>query len=366
MRPYDPSEDLVVPTPERVTFQYPIAGPGSRFLAQLIDQVILTVGLLGATVLTLLLGAAINDRDLTILLLVLVSFVIVFGYFLITEAMFAGQTPGKRALRLRVVGDRGQPITFSQAMIRNLVRVVDFLPVYYGVGLVTLFINGRGKRLGDLAAGTLVVREQGAVRLGDLAYAVPPPEAPPPPSTSIWSQPAAAAAATGPVVMAKVPEPAPELEPGLKRFVVAYASRRGSLDAQRRTSLARSIEPALRKVLPAVVEASGPLAALDQLATAAAGPGGEAIQVRQRHPNATSSLTFGTISLVGFGCFPVGILFGILAILWGNRALKDVAQDPERWDAGNASTGRLLGVIGLGLACLVTVGIIGWLTGSRS
>lgn len=362
MRPYDPGEELVVPTPERVTFQYPVAGPGSRFLAQLIDQVILTVLLTGAFLIILLLGAAINDRELTILLLVLVSFLIIFCYFLITEAMFAGQTPGKRALRLRVVGDQGQPITFSQALIRNLVRIVDFLPVYYGVGLVTLFINGRGKRLGDLAAGTLVVREQGAVNLRDLAYEVPQAAAPPPPSSSIWSQPAAVTAEA----LASVPSAAaPQLDPNLKRFVVAYASRRASLDAQRRIALARSVEGALRKVLPAVVETRGALAALDQLATAEAGPGGEAIQVRQRHPNASTSLTFGIISAVTFGCSPVGILFGILALLWGNRALKDAAQEPERWDAGSAGTGRVLGTIGLALSVVVTLGVVVFMTRSR-
>jgi uncharacterized RDD family membrane protein YckC len=361
VRPYDPNEDLVVPTPERVTFKYPVAGPGSRFLAQLIDQLILTVALVLITIFILLLGAALNDRDLTILLIVVVSFVFVFGYFLVTEAMFGGQTPGKRVLRLRVVGDQGQPITFSQAMIRNLVRLVDFLPVYYGVGLVALFINGRGKRLGDLAAGTLVVREQGVVNLRDLAYAAPLAPAPPPPVTSIWSQPSAPSDAPPPAV----PTLGPQLDPRLKQFVVAYASRRASLDAQRRMALAQSVEPALRRVLPAVVEAQGPLAALDQLATAEAGPGGEAIQVRQRHPNATSALTFGIISATTFGCSPVGILFGILAILWGNRALRDVSREPQRWDAGSASAGRVLGVIGLALSVVVTIGILAWIGGNR-
>lgn len=363
MRPYDPNEDLVVPTPERVTFQYPVAGPGSRFLAQLIDQVILTVILIAVDLVILWLGAALNDRDLTILLLVVVSSLFIFAYFLITEARFGGQTPGKRVLRLRVVGDQGQPITFSQALIRNLVRLVDFLPVYYGVGLVTLFINGRGKRLGDLAAGTLVVREQGEVNLRDLAYAVPPAAAPPPPITSIWSQPTTSPDVPG--AAPRAPEPVLQLEPKLKQFVVAYASRRASLDAQRRTTLARSVEPALRRILPAVVEAQGPLEALDQLATAEAGPGGEAIQVRQRHPNSSSSLTFGIISVTTFGCSPVGILFGILAILWGNKALKDVGREPQRWDAGSAGAGRVLGVIGLALSLVVTLGVLAWIAGNR-
>lgn len=357
MQPYDPNADLVVPTPERVTFQYPVAGPGSRFLAQLIDFLILAVILIGVSLLILVLGAVINDRQLTIVLLILVDFVISFFYFLITEAMFAGQTPGKRALKLRVVGAQGQPVTFSQVVIRNLVRPVDFLPAYYGVGLLTLFINGRGKRLGDLAAGTVVVREQGSVHLRDLAYAVPPASAPAPPITSIWSTPATPTSVGAPPPAA-APEPTRQLDPQLKRFVVAYASRRASLDAQRRAALAQSIEPALRKLLPAVVEAQGPLAALERLATAEAGPGGEAIQVRQRHPDASPSLTFGVISLVTFGCSPVGILFGILALLWGNRALKDVAREPQRWDAGSANAGRICGVIGLGLAVVVVLGFI--------
>jgi uncharacterized RDD family membrane protein YckC len=369
VQPYDPDADLVVSTPERVAFQYPVAGPGSRFLAQLIDQLVLTIIVVAVIVVIFVLGVATNDRDLTLLLVGLASFVIVFFYFLISEAMFGGQTVGKRALRLRVVGDQGQPITFSQALIRNLVRVVDFLPVYYGVGLITLFINGRGKRLGDLAAGTVVVREQGTVNLRDLAYAVSP--APVAPSaSSIWAQPAVP---TGQGVVPPPtpapqapPEPSLQLEPDLKRFVIAYASRRAGLDAQRRATLAKSIEPALRKVLPAVVESQGPLAALEQLATAEAGPGGEAIQVRQQHPDATPSLTFGIVSVATFGCSPVGILFGILALLWGNRALRDVGREPERWDMGPARTGRVLGTIGLALGVLVTLGILGWIGQHRS
>ena len=363
VQPYDPNADLVVSTPERVAFQYPVAGPGSRFLAQLIDQLILTVVLVAVIIVIFVLGAATNDRDLTLLLVGLASFVIVFFYFLITEAMFGGQTPGKRALRLRVVGDQGQPITFSQAVIRNLVRVVDFLPLYYGVGLVTLFINGRGKRLGDLAAGTVVVREQGTVNLRDLAYAVPTPTVTPA-ITSIWAQPATP---TSPgAVPPATPEPSLQLEPDLKRFVIAYAGRRAGLDAQRRATLARSIEPALRKVLPALVEALGPLAALEQLATAEAGPGGQAIEVRQQHPDATPSLTFGIISLAIFGCSPVGILFGILALVWGNHALRDVGREPERWDVGPARTGRVLGIIGLALGVLVTLGFLAWIGQHRS
>ena len=81
---------------------------------------------------------------------------VLFGYFPVAELLTSGQTFGKRLVRLRVVGDRGEPITVSQAVIRNLVRIVDILPPMYGIGVVAVFAGGRGKRLGDYAAGTVV------------------------------------------------------------------------------------------------------------------------------------------------------------------------------------------------------------------
>jgi len=66
-----------------------------------------------------------------------------------------------------------------------------------------------------------------------------------------------------------------------------------------------------------------------------------------------------------FGCSPVGILFGILALVWGNHALRDLGREPERWDVGPARTGRVLGTIGLALAVVVTLGIIAWIGGRR-
>src|SRR5947208_13997711 len=101
----------------------------------------------------------------TFLLALLGSFVVIFGYFWACEAFWSGQTVGKKVFRLRAVGDRGEPMTFVQAGIRNVVRIVDFLPYAYGVGLVVLFVNGRGKRLGDLAAGTTVVKDSDSVAL---------------------------------------------------------------------------------------------------------------------------------------------------------------------------------------------------------
>jgi uncharacterized RDD family membrane protein YckC len=245
-------DDLVVATPELVTFGYQLAGPGSRFLAQLIDFpiqiVILVIAILGGVGL----GGVVGDPNAALVAALILGFIAVWGYYPICEAAWSGKTLGKYAFGLRVVGDQGEPIQFSQAMIRNLVRIVDFLPGFYGIGIIALFWNGRGKRLGDLAAGTVVVRERAAVRLGQLR---------------------AKAAPEGGTDGGAAPRQAPaevallrQLDPDLRRFVAGYAARRQHLDGWRRQVLATRAEPSLRRVLPELVATQGPSVALDHLA----------------------------------------------------------------------------------------------------
>src|SRR3989440_9754593 len=189
MQPPDASDDLVISTPERVAFQYEIAGIGSRFLAQVVDTLVITVILIAISILAASLGGIFSSGELAILVEIILGFVLLAGYFLISEAAWNGQTLGKRATRLRVVGDHGEPLSIGQAAIRNLVRIVDFLPVFYAVGMLTLFINGPGKRLGDFAARAPVVRARQRIRLYDLA-GTPAGAAPAPaPVSSIWSTP---------------------------------------------------------------------------------------------------------------------------------------------------------------------------------
>src|SRR5437773_1158308 len=174
--------ELVVATPERVSFEYQVAGLGTRGIAQILDLLILAGVLLGLLFVAIAMGQVGLDT-IAYLLAILGSFVIVFGYFWTCEAFWSGQTIGKRVFRLRAVGDRGEPLTFLQAGIRNVVRIVDFLPYGYGVGMVVLFANGKGKRLGDLAAGTIVVKDSDFVALWQLGSArrpVDPTGAPPP------------------------------------------------------------------------------------------------------------------------------------------------------------------------------------------
>ena len=348
MQPPDASDDLVISTPERVAFQYEIAGIGSRFLAQIIDSLIITVILIAITILAAALGGVFGSGELAILVEVILGFILLAGYFLVSEAVWNGQTLGKRSARLRVVGDHGEPLTIAQAAIRNLVRIVDFLPFFYGIGMLTLFINGRGKRLGDFAAGTLVVRDRQRISLYDLSGTAAGSAPAPTPVTSIWSTPSTTMGGTPP---APSPGEQPVVDPGLRRLVVAYAARREELPVARREALAQSAEPALRRALPDVVATAGPLAALDQLAER------EGISPhRPMHRGASSAMSWGVTTLVFFWMPLIAIPTGVLSIVFGGNAVKAIRKEPNRYQGEDrAKTGRLLGIIGLAVSSILLV-----------
>jgi uncharacterized RDD family membrane protein YckC len=346
MLPPEASDDLIISTPERVAFQYEIAGIGSRFLAQIIDSLVISVVLIAITILASALGGIFQSGELALLIEVILGFLLLAGYFLVSEAAWNGQTLGKRSARLRVVGDHGEPLTLGQATIRNLVRIVDFLPFFYGIGMLTLFINGRGKRLGDFAAGTLVVRDRQRISLYDLAGVKPAGSpAPAAPAASIWSNPAAPTAAP----LGAGPTPPVTLEPGLRRLVVAYAARREALPIERRRALAQSAEPALLRVLPELVATGGPLAALDQLAER------EGITpYRPIHQGASRAMTWGVTTLIFFWMPLVAIPTGIVSTVFGTNAIRAIRAEPNRFQGDDrAKTGRLLGIIGLVVTSLL-------------
>jgi uncharacterized RDD family membrane protein YckC len=146
-------------TSEKVPFTYRIAGPGSRMLAALADAGVILVLLLAGVLVGMVLDLARPGLGSGILFLWL--FLLLFGYFLLFEWLWLGQTPGKRLLGIRVIQWQGTSVTFSQAAVRNFLRVVDLLPAAYGVGFVVMACNPQGRRLGDLAANTLVVHVEG-------------------------------------------------------------------------------------------------------------------------------------------------------------------------------------------------------------
>jgi len=158
----DLSRRLEVETPEHVLLQFELAGVGSRAAAAIVDQVILFAVLLSLFIVFSATGAL---GDLAAAwanaLWVALSFLIFWSYFAAFEGLANGRTPGKRSLGLRVVMDTGHPITPAAAVIRNLVRIADMQPgISYLLGLIFVFFHSEHKRLGDLAAGTIVVRDQ--------------------------------------------------------------------------------------------------------------------------------------------------------------------------------------------------------------
>jgi uncharacterized RDD family membrane protein YckC len=161
-----PAERLIL-TPEHVPIRLAPAGLGSRFLALLVDVAIIlgvAAALSGAIQKVLSLGVA-QAVSTTI------GFVLFTGYPIWFELRHQGRTPGKRIFRLRVVDGRGLPIRLEQSFVRNIVRVLDFVPAFYGAGGLVSLLDRDRRRLGDILADTLVVHErsplspQGRIRL---------------------------------------------------------------------------------------------------------------------------------------------------------------------------------------------------------
>ncbi len=155
---------LDIETPEHVQFSYVLAGVGSRFLAALLDIIIQTAAagllLVGLAVLSDAFPS-LAERGVAVLLVMIGANIFIFlGYFVIFEMLWNGQTPGKRQAGLRVIRDNGTPITLTESLLRNIMRLVDFLPAYYFCGIISILFSKQSKRLGDFVAGTVVVMER--------------------------------------------------------------------------------------------------------------------------------------------------------------------------------------------------------------
>jgi uncharacterized RDD family membrane protein YckC len=153
-----------IETPENVLLARPLAGVGSRGIAVLIDSLLLA-GLFVLIYVVLWIGGLVGlsrfeaAETAGIVLAIIGTFLVFWFYFVFFEIRLNGQTPGKRAVGIRVTTDHGAPAGFTEVVIRNLLRPVDAI-AFYGLGIVVMFISSRQQRLGDLAAGTVVVSEQ--------------------------------------------------------------------------------------------------------------------------------------------------------------------------------------------------------------
>jgi uncharacterized RDD family membrane protein YckC len=145
---------LAIATPEGVEVELTLAGIGSRFIAAGIDfsiQILVTIAL------AVLLRPA---GDAGFAIFTSSVFALIFFYDVLFEVLGRGKTPGKRAVGLRVVGPGGRPITLVRSAVRNILRIIDILPGFYGVGMTVIFITERNQRVGDLVAGTYVLRDR--------------------------------------------------------------------------------------------------------------------------------------------------------------------------------------------------------------
>lgn len=169
-------ETLIIETPERVPLAFALASIGNRFLAVLIDHFIQYMAIIVVSW-AFMSWTGIGDMDSfersemlaqmskwTIALMIIIIFLLFAGYFIIFEWLWNGQTPGKRLMRLRVIREDGRPITLWEAVARNLLRIFDAIPgfvlPFYSIGLVSIFMSNRDQRVGDLFAGTVVIRER--------------------------------------------------------------------------------------------------------------------------------------------------------------------------------------------------------------
>lgn len=169
-------ETLIIETPERVPLAFALASIGNRFLAVAIDHFI-QYFIIFVVVWAFLSLSGVRDvsevekaeifqemSKWTIGILIIVLFLIFAGYFIFFEWIWNGQTPGKKLLKLRVIREDGRPITLWEALARNLLRIFDAVPGFvlpvYSIGLITIFLSRRDQRIGDMFAGTVVVRER--------------------------------------------------------------------------------------------------------------------------------------------------------------------------------------------------------------
>lgn len=154
---------ITIATPEGVDLELTLAGLGSRFTAALVDS-LLQVALMVAAGVLLVGTQFVTGGSLgggwTVAVFFVVAFLILFGYHTFFEVLASGRTPGKRWTGLRVVRVGGHPVTFTASAVRNVVRLVDWLPSGYVIGATAILVTPRNQRLGDIAAGTLVVRER--------------------------------------------------------------------------------------------------------------------------------------------------------------------------------------------------------------
>jgi uncharacterized RDD family membrane protein YckC len=148
--------ELTITTPEHVPIRLVPAGAGARFLALLIDSILVAA-------ISTFIGTVVGfflPNGVAAAIALTANFVLTWGWHVYFETRRQGRTPGKRALKIRVIDARGLPVSLYQSLVRNITRAIDFAPLFYGIGAIAVLSSPTRRRLGDLIADTLVVRDE--------------------------------------------------------------------------------------------------------------------------------------------------------------------------------------------------------------
>lgn len=237
----DPVADkLTIETPEQTALDFAVAGIGSRFLALAVDVLIqffvgLAVGVTGAFAIGGIAVVAPKAGMWSFAILMFFYFFLYFGYYALFEILWNGQTPGKRRAGIRVIKDSGRPLTPAESIGRNLMRIVDWLPFFYAIGITCAFLTKGNKRLGDLVVGSIVVRE---ASLRDLK--------------PTWQTTSSASA---PLPSSVGPFGAKHLSPEETALVESFLNRRSALAVDVRSRMAEAI---FRRIKPKLTLPSDP------------------------------------------------------------------------------------------------------------
>ena len=233
---------LTITTPEGVELDLQLAGLGSRFSAQLLDLLIKVLSIV-------LIALTLSVAGLTGVAIMLPAFFLVlYAYDVVFETFANGRTPGKMATRLRVVRVGGEPVDFMSSAIRNVLRLIDGLPLSYVPGVISILATKRNQRLGDLAAGTIVIHEE------PVALPMPAPFGGPPPPPGPWQ-----------------PQPGPvwdvsQVTADELSAVRSFLERRWELDWKARGQLALQLAHALWPKVAGATPGLPPEQFLEQLA----------------------------------------------------------------------------------------------------
>jgi uncharacterized RDD family membrane protein YckC len=246
---------LTISTPEGVDLELVLAGLGSRFPAALLDTVVQAVAIFALSIIFSVAGGS----GVLLAAYFVAVFLVLFGYDVAFETLNAGRTLGKLAAGVRVVRLDGSRVGFVTSAVRNLLRLIDFLPALYAVGTVAMIATARHQRLGDLAAGTIVVRDQRGAPAS--VFSLPPPSPTP-------ASPGASGVATLPTAETAPPWDVSAVTAWELGAVQQFLARRMTLTPAARVQLGADLATRLRSKVAGVPGDWPPEAFLEGLVSA--------------------------------------------------------------------------------------------------